>query len=467
VNYRRLASLALVVGAIICGLMGADVFGVRISQVKKSAPSVVNIPTALWSIRRAPQPLIDAVGSLRLKSSLDSLLAGTNSCFIVNEGNALRAQGNPDAVLIPASTMKMFTAAAALNALGADAHFDTVAKVSGSEVSPSVPNLYLLGGGDPLLGTTTFRETLDKFAATRGAPITSLEKLADQIKSSGVKKVSEGIIVDDSRYDTTRFVTGWKDSYRSDGQIGPIGALTVNRGFAQDAVAPVDDPALFAAETLEKLLEERGVAVSGSAKRGRVPESSTSVGSVSSVPLSEIVEEMIRSSDNLAAEMITRELGLKVKNEGTTAAGVAAISDELKSLGVDVSQLSFFDGSGLGRSNRASCQSLVKVINTGERSGFSALWSGLPIAGETGTLTNQLKDTPLAGHLKAKTGSLAGVTGLTGLIDVRRPLRFSLLINGEFTEAGGVDLRSQAAQIIGAFPDAPGIDVLSPIPAGT
>jgi D-alanyl-D-alanine carboxypeptidase/D-alanyl-D-alanine-endopeptidase (penicillin-binding protein 4) len=165
--------------------------------------------------------------------------------------------------------------------------------------------------------------------------------------------------------------------------------------------------------------------------------------------------------------MITRELGLKVKNEGTTAAGVAAISDELKSLGVDVSQLSFSDGSGLGRSNRASCQSLVEVINTGERSGFSALWSGLPIAGETGTLTNQLKDTPLAGHLKAKTGSLAGVTGLTGLIDVRRPLRFSLLINGEFTEAGGVDLRSQAAQIIGAFPDAPGIDVLSPIPAGT
>ena len=93
--------------------MGADVFGVQGNQVKKSAPSVVNLPTALWSIRRAPQPLIDAVGSLRLKSSLDSLLAGTNSCFIVNEGNALRAQGNPDAVLIPASTMKMFTAAAA------------------------------------------------------------------------------------------------------------------------------------------------------------------------------------------------------------------------------------------------------------------------------------------------------------------------------------------------------------------
>jgi len=469
---RRRLGVVVIISALVCVAMGFDAFGLRTTESQKSSTSVtkssvIKLGTPLWSIRRAPQSLIDAVGAVRLQSSIDSLLAGTNSCFIVQEDSTLRAQGSTDVPLIPASTQKLFTGLAALEVLGADSKIETAVTTEGTEVTSTVPNLFLVGAGDPLLATADFRESLDKYAATRGIPFTSLESLADQIKAAGVKKVSNGIVADDTRYDDARFVIGWKDSYRSDGQIGPIGALTVNRGFEEGSVSPVDDPALFAAEMLTKLLKERGVTVGGTPRRGRAPDSGARVASVSSATLSEIVQEMLRSSDNLAAEMLTREIGVRVSKEGTTAAGTAAIISELGRLGVDTTDLVMADGSGLGRGNRARCRPLLQVIDLGSRPEFSAVLSGLPIAGETGTLTTQFRQSALTGRLRAKTGSLAEVTGLAGLINVNRSLRFSLLINGQFTETVGIDLRSQVAEAMGAFPDAPGLESIVPAPVGT
>ena len=82
----------------------------------------------------------------------------------------------------------------------------------------------------------------------RGTPTTPLTALADAIVAAGVKRIPQGIAADDTRYEALRYLPTWKDEYRTGGQVGPLGALTVNGGFSelQPKPVPVDDPAIFA-----------------------------------------------------------------------------------------------------------------------------------------------------------------------------------------------------------------------------
>src|SRR5207249_8780163 len=122
------------------------------------------------------------------------------------------------------------------------------------------------------------------------------------------------------------------------------------------------------------------------------------------------------------------------------------------------------DGSGLDRGNRVSCQTLMAVLGFGARTEFNALWSGLAVAGQTGTLADEFRGSALNGRLHAKTGSLQGVTGLAGFVDNGRAVVFSYLASGNFTLGSGVGMRGQVAEIIGQFPDAPAPDQLVPAP---
>lgn len=188
---------------------------------------------------------------------------------------------------------------------------------------------------------------------------------------------------------------------------------------------------------------------------------------VASRPMHEVVAGVLRNSDNLGSEMLLREIGLRVAQEGTTAAGATALVSELAKLGLDTTGAVVVDGSGLDRGDRTTCRVLAAAVGLGARTEFAALWNGLPVAGQSGTLVDELRGTPLEGKLRAKTGSLDGVTGLAGLVDVGRSLRFAFVANGEFTERGGIDLRARIAAVIATYPDAPAADVLVPRPAAT
>jgi D-alanyl-D-alanine carboxypeptidase/D-alanyl-D-alanine-endopeptidase (penicillin-binding protein 4) len=258
----------------------------------------------------------------------------------------------------------------------------------------------------------------------------------------------------------------WKSSYRVDGQVGPLGALTVNRGFSASTPrrVPVENPALFAASELTRLLETRGVDVGRGAATGTAPGDAVEIAKAQSPPVSEIVAEVIRASDNLGAELLTREIGLRQSQQGTTAAGTQAIVERLASLGVPTTSVALVDGSGLDRGNQVTCQALERTVDLGASPEYAVLWDGLAVAGQSGTLIDEMRGTPLEGKVRAKTGSLDGVTGLVGIVDVGRPLRFAFVANGEFTERGGVDLRDRMAEIIARFPDAPTADALVPAP---
>lgn len=455
--------LALAAGACTVLAVGA---GADPSREPTAAP----LTTPVWSPRRVPQPLVDAVGAQRLQSRLDGELGTVDSCVVVatGDGDTVLAAHNPDGVLLPASSEKLFTAVAALQILGAEHRFETTAVAPAAPSDGTVEQLWLVGSGDPVLATPEFAAELatEPFYEGTDVVLTPLADLADAVVAAGVRRIPGGIHGDDSRYEAVRYLPTWRDTYRTDGQIGPLGALTVNDGFTalKPKPVPVDDPAVYAAAELTRMLVARGVEVGGSPDHARAPAEAATVASVQSRPLRDIVGGLLRSSDNLSAELLTREMGARTSNEGTTAAGTKAIVTTLGELGVPTEGLTLVDGSGLDRGDQASCAQLIAALDLGERPAFQALWEGLAVAGETGTLRDRFGGTPLQGHLRGKTGSLQGVAALSGLLDVGRPLRFAFLASGAFSEGEGVALRERVASIIAEFPSAPPADALVPGP---
>jgi D-alanyl-D-alanine carboxypeptidase/D-alanyl-D-alanine-endopeptidase (penicillin-binding protein 4) len=122
------------------------------------------------------------------------------------------------------------------------------------------------------------------------------------------------------------------------------------------------------------------------------------------------------------------------------------------------------DGSGLDRGNRVTCTDLVATLALADRPELATISTGLPVAAQTGTLFDEFVGSPLAGRFRGKTGSLDGVTGLTGLVDLGRTIRFAFIDNGQFSETQGAILRQKVGDIIGRYPDAPAVDALVPAP---
>jgi D-alanyl-D-alanine carboxypeptidase/D-alanyl-D-alanine-endopeptidase (penicillin-binding protein 4) len=458
---RRVLGVVLVVAAAGCAFLG-----LRSDEAPAASGDTPRLATPLWSPRRVPQPLVDAVGAQRLQSRLDAEF-GASSCVIVIDGAGDIAAKNADLAMAPASTVKLLTGVAALATLGPDFRYETKVVARAAPANGAVERLWLVGAGDPGLSTPEYQALIASDPQTRDEVTTSLTALADSIVAAGVRNIPGGVQGDDSRYDTLRYLPTWRETYRTDGQVGPLGALTVNHGFSafMPRPVPVDDPALFAAEQLTRLLTDRGVAVGGSPGHSNAPNDTVSIASVQSPSLHDVIASFLKVSDNLGGELMTRELGVRAANQGTTAAGTAAIADKLRELGVPVDGLALVDGSGLDRGDRVSCRTLVAALALGARPELRGLWDGLAVAGQSGTLADELRGSSLEGRLRGKTGSLQGVTGLAALIDQGRALSFAFLANGDFAEAGGIAFRARVAEIIGRFPDAPAPDQLVHMPS--
>ena len=160
------------------------------------------------------------------------------------------------------------------------------------------------------------------------------------------------------------------------------------------------------------------------------------VASIESPPLAEVVGSILQHSDNMAAEMMVKELGVRFGDGGSTSAGLAVIRDHLAAAGLPMAGVATVDGSGLDRSDHVTCDLLQQVLATAGEG--SELDRGLPVAGRNGTLHRRFLGTPAAGKVRAKTGSLLGVVALTGWVaagpteasaDRPRSLQFSLLAN--------------------------------------
>ena len=291
------------------------------------------------------------------------------------------------------------TTEAALTKLSPGSVFTTSVVAVGAPDNGVVDgDLWLVGGGDPLLMTEPYAQHFFDQPITH----TSLETLADSVVKAGVHEVRGGVVGDDSRYDRLRAVPQWPARFSTQGDVvGPLSALMVNDGLTQfpptfraqtPPATPAADPAEEAANQFAQLLSARGVQIDAAPSSGVAPSGASPVAKIDSVPLDQVIGGMLRESDNTAAELLTKDLGLQVANTPSTAAGVQVIDQTLQDEGLPMDGTTQVDGSGLAPEDRVTCGLLQSVLDKeGPDSTFAR---SLPVAGQSGTLTLRFRGTP-------------------------------------------------------------------------
>jgi len=290
---------------------------------------------------------------------------------------------------IPASTMKVMTAATSLTSLGEGHRFAT------RVVEGSTPDrIVLVGGGDPLLS----RADLEDLA----------QRTARKLREAGRKSVT--VDVDDFLFPQPSDAKGWARGDRPTyaAAVRPLGILGE---YSNDTV-------LTAWGAFVADLRSEGV----SARQGErvlAPEATRRLTVIRPHTLREAVGVMLRVSENNVAEILFRHVALAQGYPATWSGASTAASEVLRGRGVQTWRLRLVDGSGLSGHNRLTAESLTHVLDIAvETPALDALIDGLPVAGRTGTLANRFASPPAScarGDVAAKTGSLTGVSTLAGI----------------------------------------------------
>jgi serine-type D-Ala-D-Ala carboxypeptidase/endopeptidase (penicillin-binding protein 4) len=365
-----------------------------------------------------------ALASLNLSLQRQMRAAGRYSSAYVVDADSGRTlySSRPDTARILASNTKLFTTSTALARFGPDATFPTQV-LANAPIGPDgvlKGDMWLKGDGDPAFGTLAF---VRKYYGPQAG---SVEALVDSLASLGLTAVRGGIHGDESVFDSVR---GVHDSgYRTSPWVGPLSALTINHG--SDGTRFQTDPPSYARDVFRKTLKSDGITPGHAAGDSPAPVGATVLASVASPPLSTLVKLTNKDSDNFFAETLLKDIGVKMSGLGTTAAGVQAVQAYARSLGVSVHLL---DGSGLDHSDRASARSVVKLLLAErQRPEFPALYGSLPIAGVDGSVHDRMRSGPARRNCRAKTGSLIGVSALSGFCTTRsgHTVAFSFLMNG-------------------------------------
>lgn len=395
-----------------------------------------------------------AVDTARVAAAVQPLLRkrvlGRHVTMLVTDlatGRAVFRAGGP--TLLPASTTKLLTSAAALESLGPMTRFRTSVRWV-----PSTRRLVLVGGGDPFLASTA---KLGGSSYPDRADVQTLARLTvRKLRTLGISRVR--LAYDDSAFSGPAVNPAWPDTYIGEDVVPPISALSVDEGRDPDGSGFVTEPAEAAAEAFRAALRSNGLGVGPSLARAGTPAGASDVASVSGAPVGEIVERTLAVSDNQAAEVLLRQVGRAESQEGSFVAGSAAVLEVLRRLGVRISAGDrLHDGSGLSRSNRLSPDVLAGVLRlaaSAERPELRQVLTGLPVAGFTGSLQHRFDQGPeqARGRVRAKTGTLTGVHGLAGVADDAGGARLAFVVVADrVAPAKNLDAREVIDRIAGAL----------------
>ncbi|MEP6963685.1 MAG: D-alanyl-D-alanine carboxypeptidase/D-alanyl-D-alanine-endopeptidase, partial [Acidobacteriota bacterium] len=399
---------------------------------------------------------------------------------------------NENQLFLPASNMKLFTAALALTRLGPDYRFTTrlVREASGS--------LVLIGIGDPSLSARVYPYRAN---ATPGNPLQAIEALADQAIANGLRRVDGDLIGDDRNFPWVPYPESWTADDIEHDFGAPVSALTLNDNtvtvivhpgaragdlarieispaveyFTLDnristsgnpsavqvkrvpgtrqlllsgtvrtgtaairEIVPVDDPALFAAHALYETLLRRGIPIRGRpVARHTVPEAPVSGGEPLaehiSPPLHELLQTMMKVSQNLHAELLLRAVGSYRQSDATIAGGLKEMRALLTEAGIATADWRSEDASGLARNDEVTPHAITQLLAYMlAKPEWRETWlSLLPVGGQDGTLSDRLCCMAGTTGIRAKTGSLSRAVALSGYADSPRNgrLAFSILVN--------------------------------------
>lgn len=432
--------------------------------------------TPVLSARRLPNLLALPSQAAQLQGPVLSALSGVppdTTCASVTNSRGLAVfQHNPTLLLSPASNQKVLLAYALLSQFDPNRTFGTYVASDAQVLNNTVQgNVWLIGTGDPVLSTDNYAKSF----IVQPRVHSSFESLADQLKAAGITRIRGNVVADATRYDNVRYHPNWPARFAANAVVGPVSALAVNGGYTAFPEAGQEqagsgprsasaDPARDAAELLIGLLRQRGITVEGKAELGPVPQSPTFLAQLESPPLKEIVGQMLRTSDNTAAEMMFKELGVARVAKGSFEGGAAALTGILTEKGLALPGMNIVDGSGLDTGNLVPCATLNGVLVAAGRS--SDLAAGLAVAAQSGTLKDRFINTPAAGKVLAKTGSLDTVTSLAGFVDTRKgeTVTFAIIVNtgGDSEQFKAVE--EQLVLTLMDYPGGPDIADLMPLP---
>ncbi|MEO8214558.1 MAG: D-alanyl-D-alanine carboxypeptidase/D-alanyl-D-alanine-endopeptidase [Myxococcales bacterium] len=429
-------------------------------------------------------------------------------------GKTLYARGEKSA-MNAASNVKIVTSAAALALLGPEYRWRTTvaaAAAKGTAVAPGGEiggDLFLKGYGDPTLGTQGLAAMVSELAAMgvkriKGS-IVADESFFDgshvgpsyeQKTDSTVSRAPSAALSLNGNVVEIVVIPGGKAGAPARVIVDPpSGAFTVAgrivTASSGPAVATIDtkddpggktqivvsgrvrlgseprsykrritNPPLFAAYTLKALLERRGIAVGQAPKTGTTPAQGMRIlATIDSPPMGVVVHDLNKRSNNFVAEQVLRTMGAEIVGRpGTWDKGLEAVARYLATLGIRKGTYQMSNGSGLYDSNRFTPEQLVTVLRGAMRDfRISAeFMASLAIAGTDGTIGHRMGNTPAERFVRAKTGTLANASCLSGFAGSpgHAPLVFSILMNDVVSATDARRAQDRVAELLVAYIEA-------------
>jgi serine-type D-Ala-D-Ala carboxypeptidase/endopeptidase (penicillin-binding protein 4) len=345
---------------------------------------------------------------------------------------------------LPASVEKLYTTSTALLRFGPNATLVTKVLGVGSLSSSGVwhGTLYLKGGGDPTFGSASFD------SSAYGAGATMQRLVANLVRQSGIRSVSGRIVGDGTYFDSLRGTS--ESNFQFDPYVeGSLSALAYNRGLISGGSAYLTHPALYAGQQFAAALRAAHVRVPTSVpiRTGAAPGGARTLASVHSPRVATLIRLTNAPSDNFFAEMLLKGIGATFGGAGTTAAGAAVVRTQLaSSFGIHPVLV---DGSGLSHSDSTSPIQVVALLR--KMATNPIFVSSLAVAGETGTLQDEMNNTVAQGRCRGKTGTLTGVANLAGYCtaDDGHTLAFAFLMNGVDSSAAHLLEQRMAVALAG------------------
>ena len=378
----------------------------------------------------APQPSASAVQELAERVRADDRTGESTNVSVID---ALTGEVYADVdaadVQVPASTTKLLTAVGAIATLGPDYRMTT----SLSWDAPS-RTLTLIAGGDMLLAADAGHQGAGD-DANGWAGLGDLIDLA--IESQGAELVSGPvtIAVDDTAFAADPVNPDWPQYALDLGYVAPASGLAVDIARMTDEhyAQRYDDPSLAAGEQLAAVALDRGLQVEGEVAHAAAPAGAVDAAAVEGAPLSEVAFLLLRDSDNTIAEVVSLVHALETDRATTPDGAAAATIAGLAAIGAPTSGLELHDGAGFSTRNRIAPVHLSGAIVAAlEAPATADLLDWLPLGGLEGTVATRYAGTAAAGEVRAKTGSLTGVTALAGTVQTAdgRLLAFAILADG-------------------------------------
>lgn len=392
-------------------------------------------------VRRGKSIDAEAAASLIKELAAASGVGSDLSVAIADDSGTIVAERNSATPREPASTAKTLTALAATLTLDMSVGLDTEAYVS--QVADGSATVTLKGHGDMLLSEGKSDPAHINGRAGLG---TLAERTAEALREQGVTRVR--VLFDDSLFGSSdRYPAGIEENNGDHEYYTAIATMAVDGGrqWTEEESRPANpddsgdyptlshEPAKDAANAFAKRLEETGLALEGGISVGEAPADSNPAAKVTSAPLSEVLAFMLRHSDNTLAELFGRLTALALGEENSIAGDVKAVGRVLREQGVPTEGMVLTSCSGLAPGTALDVRTLIAVqtrLLEPNAPGAAAL-EGLSVPGLVGTARSRVSDTETNGLIRVKTGSLIGVSSLSGNVSRKAggTLSFAVIVN--------------------------------------